>query len=177
SSKRASSAKNDRLFQMQHVALNNRISIMMKEATAKMSRIDAELKQSKTFLDLRIAECCKVLFDVQWALVDECFKKLEFNGGYFNDCYKKQLQASYEMYLDDMVTKWMLDRKLWLSDSNGHPLSAAAFTALSEKFKQDIQKGMESELKGFRSFQVKSMNDINRLRGELPQRMEKHSTK
>lgn len=171
SHKSKSSMKSDRLFQMQHVLLNNKITDMMHQATTELSKKDMELKKSKIFLELRFAECCKILLDVQSKILDEdCCSEDNFNAETINKRYQELLQTTYDIYLTDMVTRWMLDRKRWLSAGNGKPLTEAEFASLSEKFKQEVQNGMKPEFKSFQSFQIKSFNEVSKLKAKLKTR-------
>jgi hypothetical protein len=165
-----SSAKHDRLEEMQHRFLSNRLTDMMRQATTNMSKIDMELRASKVFIELRVSECCKVLLGVQETMAEECFKTLSFNADEFNKRYQEQLQTTYQMYLDDMINKWTLDRKRWLSDG-------VDFSATVGKFKKDFEDAMTLELRGFRSFMVNSLAELNKLKAKMPKKMEKQANK
>ena len=148
---------NDRLFNMQFVSLNNTITGMMQKATAKMYVLDTNLKQSRIFLELRVAECCNVLADVALEIVEGCCSdEKNFDEHEINSLYDFKLKSTYEMYLEDMVSKWMRDRKGWVSDSNGAPLTELALQEVSQKFKQDIENSIRKNLQSFKSFSFKA---------------------
>ncbi|HXH55251.1 MAG TPA: ankyrin repeat domain-containing protein [Gammaproteobacteria bacterium] len=176
-SSKGSSVKNERLLQMQR-GLNNRITAMMLRAIAQMSKEDAELKESKIFLELRVAECCKVLLEVQWAILEEhCGNGANFNAGTINQLYQRELAAAYNRYLQDMVTNWMLNRQGWLSGSDGHQLTKMELVNVSKQFRVKIQDAMQSELKEFNTFQVRSFKEVDKLRSQLQKRKAQQSAK
>lgn len=159
------SAKSERLFNLQHVVLNNKITDSIRQVSTMMANIDMELKESKEFLDLRVTEFCSILVNIQLHVVDEkCTKEADFIATDINKYYKTQLMAHYKLNLEQMVGDWVKECEELLSSSNSKSLTKAESTNLSKKFKENIKNAMQVEFRKLQAFQVHSFSEMSDLR-------------
>lgn len=151
----------DRRFLEMQAGLNNRITEVLRAVQAKMRALDAALKASPKYLELRKAECCKVLLDVQSAMVTSCLASSSIvDWNTINQSYEQQLDATYKMYIEDMCVKWMANRAMHLDP--------ATLKAETERFTSSIEKTMESEVQSFQRVKLNAKN-IRKLDTKLSQ--------
>jgi ankyrin repeat protein len=137
------------IFLQLQINLNNRITQDILSTQTAMSERNTQLKNSPAYLDLRKAEFCYVLLQAQLEVVESC--KVGTSRDEINKQYAAKIEATYQMYMDDMCTKWMAER-------HGRTLNATQLLALTEKFKQDINTIMKNDWKKLKEFRIDPSN-------------------
>ncbi len=153
----------DRRFLQMQAALSNRITQTLFQVQQKMIALDTGLKESSEYLELRKAEFCKVLLDVQFLMIPFCHTDT-VHWNTVNDSYQNQLEATYKTYIEDMCVKWMSNRVT--------NLSGAALEAATASFRNAIDNVMRTELKSFKEFSFSAAR-LSKLEAGLVQRKNK----